>query len=59
MMEVTEDDCLVLRQAVLWPQTDMEQCQVIGDQSAADYGAFHQAELVCCLSGFFLSDEVS
>lgn len=52
-MEVTEDDCLVLRQAVPWPQSDVEQCQVMGDQSAARYGAFHLAELVCCLSGFF------
>lgn len=57
-MEVTEDDCLVLRQAVLWPQSDVEQCQVIGDQSAVHYGAFHQAELVCCLSGFLLADGV-
>ncbi|WP_275272519.1 hypothetical protein [Pantoea ananatis] len=29
-MEVTEDDCLVLRQAVPWPQSDVEQCQSWG-----------------------------
>ncbi|MFY1040912.1 GNAT family N-acetyltransferase [Pantoea agglomerans] len=36
----------------------MEHCQIIGNQIAAHYDAFHQAELVCCLSAFFLADGV-
>lgn len=55
-MEVTEEDCLVLRQAVLWTKSDVEQCQVMGEQSVAHYGAFHQAELVCCLCILLLAD---
>ncbi|WP_336749641.1 GNAT family N-acetyltransferase [Pantoea vagans] len=55
-MEVTVDECLVLRQAVLWPLLDVEQCRVEGDDGAAHFGAFHEAELVCCLSVFSLAD---
>lgn len=57
-MQVTVDDCLVLRQAVLWPQSDVNECRVMGDDDAVHYGAFHEAELVCCLSVFSLAGGV-
>ncbi|QGY33056.1 GNAT family N-acetyltransferase [Pantoea cypripedii] len=54
---ITVADCLILRQAVLWPASELAQCQVEGDEEASHYGIVLQDQIVSCLSVFFVDCE--
>ncbi|NIF22364.1 GNAT family N-acetyltransferase [Candidatus Pantoea multigeneris] len=50
------DECLPLRQQVLWPDRDISFSRVEGDEQAQHFGIREREQLICCLSVFACSD---
>ncbi|GBR55513.1 acetyltransferase [Neokomagataea thailandica NBRC 106555] len=53
---ITADECLPLRQSVLWPSLTQEECRVEHDDTAVHLGAFYEDALIGCTSLFVLPD---
>ncbi|MXV44959.1 GNAT family N-acetyltransferase [Saccharibacter sp. 17.LH.SD] len=51
---ISLNDCLPLRQKVLWPSLTQEACRVPHDEEGFHYGIFCQNTLVGCASLFLL-----
>ncbi|GBR44128.1 GNAT family N-acetyltransferase [Neokomagataea thailandica] len=56
LRDITVDDCLPLRQQVLWPNLTQDECRVEHDETAVHLGAFDGDTLVGCTSLFVLPD---
>lgn len=52
--DVTVEECLPLRQKVLWPGLTQEECRVEHDETAVHLGAFQGDVLIGCTSLFVL-----
>ncbi|MXV37042.1 MULTISPECIES: GNAT family N-acetyltransferase [unclassified Saccharibacter] len=51
------DECLPIRQRVLWPKHTQEQCRVPDDEHGTHLGLYVEGELVGCGSLFTLNDQ--
>lgn len=56
--KVGHEQCLPLRQAVLWPDFPVEHSLVQGDADADHYAVSVGNQIICCLSVFTLSADV-
>lgn len=56
IVRVDHEQCLPLRQLVLWPHFPIEHSYVQGDESAEHYAVITPQRMVCCLSVFKLDN---
>ncbi|WP_253073761.1 GNAT family N-acetyltransferase [Kosakonia sp. MUSA4] len=54
---ITLEQCLDIRQAVLWPHLERNASRVEGDESAAHFGVLFNAQVVSCLSVFIIGEQ--
>ncbi|MGH1427589.1 MAG: GNAT family N-acetyltransferase [Arenicella sp.] len=53
IIELKPSETLVIRQAVLWPEKEMDFCRVDGDNQASHFGVVQDNRLVCVASVYF------
>lgn len=56
IFSLSVDECLPLRQQVLWPDRDISFSRVEGDEQAQHFGIRERDQLICCLSVFAWGD---
>lgn len=54
---ITLEQCLDIRQAVLWPHLERDASRVEGDETAAHFGVLLNHQLVSCLSVFITGEK--
>jgi len=50
IVQLTEEEVLPIRHAVLWPEKSLDFCKVEGDKEALHFGVLHNNTLVCVAS---------
>lgn len=58
VQEIEPGQCLQLRRDVLWPQLELAQCRLQGDEQARHFGICVEGVVVSCLSLFEMSDGI-